>query len=70
MPKDVIPQVGIGSLAFNGVAAFLPVLAAMTADSVQPTAMIQLENLGAIFHTTGSFVATGPDFNKLLIYTS
>jgi hypothetical protein len=33
----------------------------MTADHVQPMAMIQSENLGAVFHTSGSFAAKVPD---------
>jgi hypothetical protein len=61
MPKDVVPQVDVGSLTLNGLAAFTPLIAALTADNVQPMAMIQLENLGSCFHTSGKFAAKVPD---------
>lgn len=61
MPKEVSPQVDIGSLTLNGLASFTPILAALTADNVHPMAMVQLENLGSLFHTSGKFAAKVPD---------
>lgn len=61
MPQEISPQVDVGLLTLNGLAAFTPVLAALTADNVQPMAMVQLENLGSLFHTSGKYAAKVPD---------
>lgn len=61
MPRDVIPQVDVGALTLNGLAAFSPLMAAMTTDNVSPMAMIQLQNLGDLFHTSGKYAARVPD---------
>lgn len=61
MPRDIVPQVEVGSLTLNGLAAFTPLIAALTADNVQPAAMIQLEILGSCFHTSGKFAQKVPD---------
>lgn len=46
-------QSDVNSLAFAGLGAFSTVLGAMSADNVHPIAMIQLENLGSLFHVDG-----------------
>jgi hypothetical protein len=61
MPGDIVPQVDVGSLTLRGLTAFTPLLAALTTDNVAPLAMIQLENLGAIFHINGQYALRVPD---------
>lgn len=61
MSQSVIPQVDVGSLTLKGLSAFAPLLAALTADNVAPTTMIQLENLGTLFHINGPYAARVPD---------
>lgn len=53
MSGAVVPQVDIGSLTLGGLSAFAPLLAAFTGDDVSPMAMVQLENLGSLFHVSG-----------------
>ena len=61
MSKDVAPQVDVGALSLRSLSAFVPMLAAMSADDVAPTALIQLSQLGSLFHTSGSFAEQVPD---------
>ncbi|ERF74438.1 hypothetical protein EPUS_06616 [Endocarpon pusillum Z07020] len=61
MPRDVIPQVDVGALTLNGLAAFSPLIAALSTDNVSPMAMIQLQSLGDLFHTSGRYAARVPD---------
>ena len=61
MPSDVVPQVDVGSLSLKSLTAFTPLLAALTSDDVAPPAMIQLESLGALFHTNGQYARRVPD---------
>lgn len=61
MSSDVVPQVDIGALTIRGLSGFVPLLAAFTADDVSPMAMIQLENLGSLFHVSGEHAAMVPD---------
>ncbi|KFY35311.1 hypothetical protein V494_06028 [Pseudogymnoascus sp. VKM F-4513 (FW-928)] len=59
--SQVSPQVDVGGLTLNGLAAFTPVLAALSADDVTPLAMVQMENLGSIFHINGQYALQVPD---------
>lgn len=55
MPNEVSPQVDIGQLTLRGLGSFTPLLATLTADDVNPMAMIQMENLGAVFPINGEY---------------
>ncbi|KFY19353.1 hypothetical protein V493_07998 [Pseudogymnoascus sp. VKM F-4281 (FW-2241)] len=59
--SQVVPQVDVGVLTLNGLAAFTPVLAALSADDVTPLAMVQMENLGSLFHINGKYALQVPD---------
>lgn len=59
--SQVAPQVDVGVLTLNGLAAFTPVLAALSADDVTPLAMVQMENLGSLFHINGKYALQVPD---------
>jgi hypothetical protein len=65
---QVGPQVDVGVLTINGLAAFSPVLAILSADNVTPLAMVQMENLGSIFHINGEYAHEVP--NLLQRYSS
>ncbi|OBT49988.1 hypothetical protein VE04_10190, partial [Pseudogymnoascus sp. 24MN13] len=59
--SQVAPQVDVGGLTLNGLAAFGPVLSALSADDVTPLAMVQMENLGSLFHINGQHALQVPD---------
>ncbi|KFZ02688.1 hypothetical protein V501_09492 [Pseudogymnoascus sp. VKM F-4519 (FW-2642)] len=59
--SQVAPQVDVGGLTLNGLAAFAPVLSALSADDVTPLAMVQMENLGSLFHINGQYALQIPD---------
>ncbi|OBT80141.1 hypothetical protein VF21_00596 [Pseudogymnoascus sp. 05NY08] len=59
--SQVAPQVDVGGLTLNGLAAFAPVLAALSADDVTPLSMVQMENLGSLFHISGQYALQVPD---------
>ncbi|KFY68495.1 hypothetical protein V496_01017 [Pseudogymnoascus sp. VKM F-4515 (FW-2607)] len=59
--SQVAPQVDVGVLTINGLAAFAPVLATLSADDVTPLAMVQMENLGSLFHINGKYALQVPD---------
>jgi hypothetical protein len=61
MPREVSPQVDVGTLTLNGLAAFSPLIAALSTDNVSPLAMIQLEKLGTLFYRSGKYAAKVPD---------
>ncbi|KAI9686329.1 MAG: hypothetical protein M1822_003674 [Bathelium mastoideum] len=61
MSGPVQLQADVGSLGLQGLGAFSTILATLSADDVAPMAMIQLERLGAIFHTSGQFAKQVPD---------
>ena len=61
MSGHVQPQIDIGSASLQGLAPFQSVLAALSADNVVPTAMLQMENLGSFFLTTGPLSERTPD---------
>ncbi|KAL9062596.1 MAG: hypothetical protein Q9157_008781 [Trypethelium eluteriae] len=54
-------QADISSLSLHGLGAFSTILATLSADDIAPMAMVQLERLGALFHTSGKFAAKVPD---------
>ncbi|OBT38952.1 hypothetical protein VE00_10888 [Pseudogymnoascus sp. WSF 3629] len=59
--SQVAPQVDVGTLTLNGLAAFAPVLAVLSADDVTPLAIVQMENLGSLFHINGKYALQVPD---------
>jgi hypothetical protein len=61
MANQVVPQVDIGALSLRGLSAFGPLLAALSADNVAPTAMLQMQALGSCFLTSGPYAAKVPD---------
>ena len=64
MSSAVQLQADIGTLGIRGLGAFSNVLATLSADNVTPMAMIQMENLGALFHINGLFAEQVPDMLK------
>ena len=62
MSNDVSAQLDVGGLSLSGLGAFSTVLTALSADDVQPMTMIQLQNLGAAFPTSGSLAIKVPDY--------
>ncbi|KAK2066059.1 hypothetical protein LY76DRAFT_611075 [Colletotrichum caudatum] len=57
-------QSDVNALGFAGLGAFSGVLSAMSADNVHPIAMIQLENLGSLFHVNGENAGLIPEVLK------
>ncbi|KAG8529102.1 uncharacterized protein KY384_005737 [Bacidia gigantensis] len=55
MSRDVQLQSDVGGLSLQGVRAASSILAILSADNVAPLALIQLENLGAMFFTSGEY---------------
>lgn len=62
MAGSVGLQIDVGSLSLTGLNTFSSVLAVLSADDVQPTAMLQLERLGAAFPISGPLRAKIPDY--------
>jgi hypothetical protein len=62
MASSVDLQIDIGGLSLTGLNTFSAVLGALSADDVQPTAMLQLERLGAAFPISGPLRAKIPDY--------
>ncbi|CAH0015359.1 unnamed protein product [Clonostachys rhizophaga] len=61
MSQQVQAQADVGSLSLRGLGLFTDVLAALSADNVAPVAMIQMEQLGALFHVNGRFANSVPE---------
>ena len=61
MESRIAPQVDLGALTFRGLSVFSPLLQSLSADSVTPMAMIQMESLGAAFLVSGKYAAKVPD---------
>lgn len=61
MAYSVSPQVDVGALSIRGLSAFGPLLEALSADNVYPTAVIQMESLGGTFLISGKHAAKVPD---------
>ncbi|KAL8789468.1 MAG: hypothetical protein Q9195_006793 [Heterodermia aff. obscurata] len=55
MSGAIQSQADVGSLSLQGLSAFSSVLAILSADDVAPTAVIQLERLGAMLPTNGDY---------------
>jgi hypothetical protein len=62
MSDAMSTQVDIGNLSLASLEAFSTVLATLSADDVQPIAMIQLQNLGAAFPVSGPMTVKAPDY--------
>lgn len=61
MSNSLDVQCDVSNLTLMGLGSFTTVLSALSADDVQPTAMIQLERLGASFPISGPLRAQIPD---------
>jgi hypothetical protein len=57
MSGEINLQADVGQLTLQGLSAFSTLLATLTADNVNPMAMIQMENLGAAFPINGRYAA-------------
>ncbi|EAU33847.1 predicted protein [Aspergillus terreus NIH2624] len=55
-------QVDIGNLSLASLGSFSTMLTALSADDVQPIAMIQMQNLGAAFPVSGPIPTKAPDY--------
>lgn len=64
MSNAIQLQADIGGLGIQGLGAFSTVLSTLSADNVTPMAMVQMENLGALFHVNGPFAEQVPDMLK------
>jgi hypothetical protein len=62
MSRAVSAQVDVGNLSLAGLGQFSTILAAVSADDVQPMALIQLQNLGAAFPVSGPATIKVPDY--------
>lgn len=67
MANQVSLQSDVGSLGIAGLGAFTSLLATMSADNVQPMAMIQLEHLGTVLHVNGPYASRVPEVLKRVI---
>ncbi|KAJ5665850.1 uncharacterized protein N7477_008298 [Penicillium maclennaniae] len=61
MSNSVDVQFDVSNLTLLGLGSFTNVLSALSADDVQPTAMIQLEKLGGSFPISGPLRSQIPD---------
>jgi len=61
MSNAIQLQADIGGVGIRGLGAFSSVLSTLSADNVTPMAMVQMENLGALFHINGKFAEQVPD---------
>ena len=61
MSANVAPVADIGSLSLTGLSSFRTLLETLSADDVAPLALLQLENLGALFHINGQQAARLPE---------
>ncbi|KAH8899001.1 hypothetical protein GQ53DRAFT_802408 [Thozetella sp. PMI_491] len=61
MSDQVALQADVGALSLAGLGAFSQVLAILSTDNVTPMAMLQMEQLGSLFHVNGKFAAEVPE---------
>lgn len=61
MASSVSPQVDVGALSIRGLPSFRPLLEALSADNVAPTAVIQMEQLDHTILISGKHAAKLPD---------
>lgn len=62
MSSDISAQVDVGALSLSGLGAFRTVLSTLSADDVQPMAMLQLQDLGSLFPISGPVASKVPDY--------
>ena len=53
MPQQIVPQFDVGAATINSLSALSPIMAALSADNVAPTAVSQLLQLGSHFYISG-----------------
>ncbi|CAG9997494.1 unnamed protein product, partial [Clonostachys byssicola] len=61
MSQQVQAQADVGSLSLTGLGAFTNLLAILSADNVSPIAMIQMKDLGSLFHVNGHYATRVPE---------
>ncbi|KAL8707180.1 MAG: hypothetical protein Q9220_007747 [cf. Caloplaca sp. 1 TL-2023] len=54
-------QADVGNLGLAGLGGFRSILATLSTDDVQPSAMLQLQDIGSLFHANGAFASTVSD---------
>lgn len=64
MSNAIQLRADIGGMGIQGLGAFSTLLSTFSADNVIPMAMVQMQNLGAIFHVNGPFAEQVPDMLK------
>ncbi|KAE8137296.1 hypothetical protein BDV38DRAFT_88244 [Aspergillus pseudotamarii] len=62
MSDAVNMQADIANVSLASLGGFSTILTALSADDVQPIAMVQLQNLGAAFPVTGPVSVKAPDY--------
>ncbi|KAL8692388.1 MAG: hypothetical protein Q9218_002578 [Villophora microphyllina] len=61
MSDTVSLQADVGNLSLAGLNSFRSVLSALSTDDVQPSAMLQVQDIGSLFHANGKFASTVSD---------
>lgn len=54
-------QADVGNLGLAGLNSVRSVLSALSTDDVQPSAMLQVQDIGSLFHANGKFASTVSD---------
>lgn len=62
MSSDISAQVDVGSLSLSGLKQVAGILSVLSADDVQPMAMLQLQDLGTLFSISGPVASKVPDY--------
>ncbi|KAI4105437.1 MAG: hypothetical protein L6R37_002700 [Teloschistes peruensis] len=61
MSGSVSLQTDVGNLGLAGLSSMRTVLSALSTDDVQPAAMLQIQDIGSLFHVNGKFASTISD---------
>ncbi|KAL8723967.1 MAG: hypothetical protein Q9181_007049 [Wetmoreana brouardii] len=61
MSGTVDLQADVGNLGLAGLHSVRSVLSALSTDDVQPSAMLQVQDVGSLFHANGKFASTVSD---------
>ncbi|KAL8946081.1 MAG: hypothetical protein Q9222_007473 [Ikaeria aurantiellina] len=58
---SVDPQADVGNLSLAGLGGLRSILATLSSDDIQPTAVLQVQGIGSLFHANGKFASTVSD---------
>lgn len=64
MPPSIAPQADVGTIPSNSLSvlgSLQPLLKALTADNVNPLAVLQVQAIGSCFHLNGDFASKVPE---------